>query len=83
MRVVHIHLEDGVKTAIMGEPARLYTPYVMIDYPVCLRKMPNGDVTRYVKDIPGYPLKKAVRHYKRIGRQNEITKGAKKLLAQA
>ena len=83
MRVVHIHLDDGIKTAIMGEPGRVWTQYVMIDYPVCLRKIANGDVKRYVRDIPGYPLKKALRHYNRIGRHNDITRGAKQFLRNA
>jgi len=82
MRVARIHSKDGgVQTAIIGDPGRIWTPYVMIDFPVRLRKIRNTD-TRYVKDMD-YPLKKAVRHYLRIGRDKGITNGAKKFLRSA
>lgn len=81
MRVVHIHTPHGVKTAIMGEPGRVWTPYVMIEYPVRLFKIRNTD-KRYIKDMD-YPLRKAVRHYLRIGREKGITKGAKRFLREA
>ena len=80
MKIVHLHTENyGIKLAVLGEPGRLYTPYVLIDYPVCLRKMANGSVARYTRDAD-YPLKKGIRSFLRIGKRNGITKGATKLL---
>lgn len=79
MNIVHLHTEQGVKCVVLGEPGRLYTQYVLIDYPVRLRRIANGDIARYTRDA-GYPLKKGLRSFLRIGRKNGITKGAAKLL---
>ena len=82
MKVVWIHTEEGSQTAIMGEPSRLYTKYVMVEFPIRLRRMPNGNVAKYTKDMD-YPLKKACRGYLRIGRQHGISKGARKFIQSA
>lgn len=89
MRVVQIqHRTAGIKfteqftTAILGEPGRIYTPYVIVEFPVRLRRIPNGDVERYTRDID-YPLKKACRSFLGVGRRHGITKGARNFIKGA
>ena len=82
MKVVWIHTEEGSQTAILGEPSRLYTPYVIVEFPIRLRRMPNGNVAKYTKDME-YPLKKACNRYLRIGRKHGISKGARKFIRSA
>jgi len=83
MRVVRIHANDeSFHTAVMGEPSRIFTPYVMVEFPVRLRRIANGDVASYVEDMD-YPLKKACRHLLRMGREHDISKAAKTFLKEA
>ena len=82
MRVMSLHTEHGSKTVVMGEPGRKWTPFVIIEYPVRLKRIKNADVDRYAREI-NYPAKKAVREFRRIGRKNGITKGALTLLKGA
>jgi hypothetical protein len=86
-KAVKIHTIDGVFTAVLGEPGRIYTPYVSIDFPVRKRKMANGDVERFtrplLKGIDDYPIRRICNHMLRVGRQHGITKGAKALLQEA
>ena len=82
MRVMSLHTEEGFKTVIMGESGRKWTQYVLIDYPVRVRKIKNADVERYARELK-YPLKKACNEFKRFGRTAGITKGAKVMLKRA
>lgn len=82
MRVVWMHTDEGSQTAILGDPGRKWTPFVMIEFPVRLRRIKNADVGRYTKELE-YPLKKACRAYLKIGRKHGITKGAKTLIRKA
>lgn len=86
MRVVRIAHVDGYtqqfQIAVLGDPGRIYTPYVTTEFPVRLRRIANGDVKKYTKDID-YPLKKACTALKRVGSKQGITKGAKQLLSRA
>jgi len=89
MKVVTIqHRDGGVRfskqfcTAILGKPGRVYTPYVIIEFPIRLRRIANGDVTRYTKDMD-YPLKKACSRFMGVGRRHGMTKGARKLIKAA
>ena len=82
MRVMSLHTEEGFKTVVMGDPGRIWTKYVIIDYPVRLQRIRNCDVGRYGSDL-NYPLKKACRLFLKFGRDADITKGAKTLLKGA
>lgn len=87
-RVVRVSTTEGCFTAVMGEPGRIYTPYVCLEGKVVSRhRMPNGDVARYATDLmkgtKPYPLKRAINHMLRVGRTRGITKGAKTLLREA
>lgn len=83
MRIVRLKTEEGTCTAIMGEPMRIYTAYVLVELPrIRLRRMPNGDVAKYTTDIT-YPLKKACRRYLSFGKQHDITKSARTFLRGA
>ena len=89
MQVVRIRNDEGSFSAILGEPSRLYTPYVMIDFPVRKRRMANGDVKRCTTQLTlgrthkDYPLGRAVRHMLRVGRKHGITKSARLFLREA
>jgi len=87
MRVVSLRMEDGTHTVIMGDAGRKYTPFVMLDYPVKLKKIGNRDAEKFSRDT-GYPLKKAVRKFlsfgnKKLDGKRNITKGAKRFLKEA
>jgi hypothetical protein len=82
MKVVWIHTEEGGRTAIVGEPARIYTPYVMVEFPIRLRRMPNADVAKYCTDMD-YPIKRACNRYLKIGRKQGISRGARKFIKGA
>lgn len=89
MRVVKIqHRTGGLRfteqfcTAILGDPGRVYTPYVIVEFPVRLRRIANGDIKKYTRDLD-YPLKKACSRFMGIGRRHGMTKGARKLIKRA
>ena len=86
-RAVRVHTDEGHFSAVLGEPGRIYTPFVMVEFPVRKRKIANGDIERHtkplLKGIDDYPVKKIANHLLRIGRQHGITKGARKLLQEA
>jgi len=88
MQVVRVHNDEGHFSAVLGKPGRIYTPYVCLaGFPVRKRKMANGSVKLHTSPLTyrnkPYPLKKAVNHMLRVGRQCGITGGAKKLLKEA
>lgn len=74
--------EDGTHAALIGEAARIYTPVVYIDTPIKVRKIPNGDVARYTRDIKSRGPKPAARVMLKAGKSLGITKGAKKFLRE-
>ncbi len=83
MRIVRLRTEDEITTAILGEPGRIYTPYVIIELPIIRkRRMPNGDVALYATDID-YPMKKACRRYLSFGHNHSITKSARTFIRGA
>lgn len=94
MQVMRIKVDDGVGAfvGIVGKPGRIYTPYVRIDAHgtgswIIRRMMANGDIAAFASTLmrgdKPYPLKRAVNHLLRIGREHGITKTAKKLLMEA
>jgi len=87
MKVARVHTDEGFFTAVLGEPGRKFTPFVMIDFPVRKRQMLNVDVDKHAPQLmlgkKDYPVKRAARHMLRIGRAQGITKGAKVLLREA
>lgn len=90
MRIVRVANDEGSFSAVLGKPGRVWTPYVCLaSYPVRKRRMANGDVKLFCSELTlgrtkkAYPLKRAVRHMLRVGRQYGITGGAKKLLREA
>jgi hypothetical protein len=66
----------------MGKPGRKLTPYVVIEFPIKLRKMANEEVDRYTSELSG-SVKKAASSYRQIGRRHGITKGARAFLRGA
>lgn len=83
MRIVKLRTSEGITTAILGKPGRIYTPFVMIELPIIRkRQMPNGNVALYATDIE-YPLKKACRRYLSFGRKHSITGSARKFIQGA
>jgi hypothetical protein len=92
MRAVNLRDNDGGFCAILGNPGRIYTPYVRMESNTAgpfirKRSMPNGDIalhsTPLMKGIDPYPIKRACNHMLRVGRTLGITKGARKLLQAA
>ena len=76
--------DTGEVTAILGTPGRIYTPVVWIDSPIRVHKIPNGEVTRYCRDIPNPPpLKRAANRMLKAGKALGITKAAKTFLRAA
>ena len=84
--------DDGGFTAVLGNPGRIYTPYVRMQTNssgpfIKKRKIANGDVDHYcsplLKGIDPYPIRKICNHMLRVGRMHGITKAAKKLLQEA
>lgn len=82
MRLIHYKTRMGGRMAVAGEPGRIYTQLVYIDSPMRLKKVPNGNVQRYGRDVDA-PLKKACRTMLSAGKRLGITKGAKKHLRAA
>ena len=92
MQAMMIKSDSGSFTAVVGKPGRIYTPFVRMDSSgsgpfIIKRQMANGDMGLYAKQllkgIDPYPLKKAINHMLRIGRENGITKAAKTFLMEA
>ena len=92
MRAVNMKADNGGFTAILGNPGRIYTPFVRMESNstgpfVKKRRIANGDVELFtsplMKGIDPYPIRKACNHMLRVGRKHGITKGAKKLLQEA
>jgi hypothetical protein len=86
MKAVTIFTEDGQCAAVLGEAGRIYTPYVMVEFPIRKRRIFNVDVPKYTRPLfigkgnDPYPMKRIVRHLRRIGKHHGITKGATQLL---
>lgn len=96
MQTVRLHTPDGMTTALLGKPGRVYTPFVRIDSPssgpfIRLYKIANGDVPLFTvplhighgKNWRPYPITRMANHMLRVGRANGITKGARTLLNKA
>ena len=89
MKAVTIFTEDGQCAAVLGEPGRIYTPYVIVEFPIRKQRIPNGDVESYTRPLfigkgnGPYPLKRIIRHLLRIGKKHGITKAAKAFLKEA
>ncbi len=89
MKAVTIFTADGQYAAVLGDAGRIYTPYVIVAFPVRKEKIANGDVESYTRPLfigkanNPYPLKRICNHMLRIGRKHRITKGAKKFLQEA
>ncbi len=79
--VIHYRTDEGSVTAIIGTAGRIYTQLVCIDSPIRLFSIPNGDIEKYRREVPGgYPVKRAARLMLKAGRKLSITRGAKKFL---
>jgi len=91
MKAVHLHTEHGVKACLLGDPGRLYTPYVSINFPIRKHRIANGDVERFTKPLTighgkrqrPYPLIRIANHMLRVGRAHGITKAARLLVMKA
>lgn len=89
MQAVKIRIEEGQFAAVLGKPGRMYTPFVMVEFPVRKRRIANIDVEKYTRPLfkgkgnDPYPIKRAANHMLRIGRKHGITKGARDLLNAA
>ncbi len=92
MRVVRFNDTDGFFTAIVGKPGRIYTAMIRLDSPtagphVIRRQVANGDVESFssplMKGDKPYPIKRAINHMLRIGRERGITGEAKSFLLKA
>ena len=88
MKAVKLRTEHGVRACLLGDPGRLYTSYVTIDFPIRKHRIANGDVDRFTRPLTighkkrerPYPVTKLVNHLIRIGRAHGITKGARRLV---
>ncbi len=86
MKPVTMFTVDGQCAAVLGDPGRIYTPYVIVEFPIRKRKIPNGDVESYTRPLfigkgnDLYPMKRIIRHLRRIGKKHGITKGAARFL---
>ncbi len=94
MRAVNMKADAGSFTAILGNPGRIYTPFVRMESNstgpfIKMRKIANGDVELYTSPLlkgnllDPYPIRKACNHMLRVGRKHGITNGARKLLQEA
>lgn len=86
--VVRIHNGSGFHVAVLGEPGRVWTPYVTIEgYPLRRRRIRNTKLAKACRPLQlkgkPYPLKRAARHMIRVGKSAGATKGAIKLLREA
>ena len=86
--VVRIHNGTGFFVAVMGQPGRVWTPYVTLEgFPVRRRRIRNVKVAKAtrpcMKGKNPYPLKRAANQMLRVGRQQGITKSARRLLMEA
>ncbi|MCH7502574.1 MAG: hypothetical protein IIA10_04390 [Proteobacteria bacterium] len=79
-RAVHYHSDEGVHCAVLGRPGRKFTPMVLIDYPVRLRKIPNAEAVRYSRDIDGTTVQTVAQKMLAAGERMGINKSARKLL---
>jgi len=93
VKAMQIRSDEGVFTAVVGNPGRIYTPFVRVDGAgksgpfIVKRQLANGDMELYASPLmkadKPYPLKRAINHMLRIGRANGITKAAKTFLMEA
>lgn len=74
--------ENGARSALIGEAARIYTPVVYIDSPIKVHRIPNGDIARYSGECAGKRQKPsmAARKMLKAGKRLGITNSAKKFL---
>lgn len=86
-RAVRLHTGTGFVCAVLGEPGRKWTPYVSFGFPIRKRKIANSQIERYSKPLmkgkSPYPLKTACNKLLTMGKNGNITKGARQLLNDA
>lgn len=78
MKVQVLH-EDSGHRVVIAKTGRKYISCVVIDFPVRVVKVNKN---ARLRDID-YPLRKAVKKLKAIGKQHGITKGAATILKEA
>lgn len=81
MQVCKYRTDQGVFTALVGEPGRKLIPVVTIDHPIRVRKVPMTE-QKYMVPLE-YPVKKAVRGFLKAGKALGMTKSARTFLKGA
>lgn len=78
--------DEGVKVAFIKTGAPKWMPVLVMDGPLRVRKVPTEE-QRYMTDLTKkgkpYPVKTAVRLFRRFGKAHGISKGAKQFLKEA
>jgi len=95
-RVVFWHSDDGQRIALLTSETDKYTNLVLLmeGYGVVLRRVPNVTHTKAGRILKirlrpamigggDYPVRRARAHYRRMGRDWGITKGAEEALKEA
>ena len=85
-KVVTWRSNEGVRSALLVNEGRKFISLIPVDLPVRIKKVPLTE-TKYMRDSEYkgklYPLKRAVRILKRMGKEGGITKSASKALKEA
>ena len=85
-KVIRWRSDGGVRTALVVNEGRKFVSLIPADFPVRVRKVPLVESKDFIdveyKGKP-YPLKRAVRILKRMGKTGGITKSASKALKEA
>ena len=85
-KIIRWRGDGGVRTALVVNEGRKFVTVIPADFPVRIRKIPLVETKNFVdveyKGKP-YPLKRAVRILKRMGKTGGITKAANKALKEA
>lgn len=85
-RVVRVHDGKRFLCAVLGKRGRLYTQYVSFGFPIKKGRLANriaDDAPDLNKGKHRYPVKQACNKLLKMGRNGNITKGARELLNEA
>ena len=85
VQLQHYRTDHGVKTVLVGEPARKYTPVLFIEGTgLTVRKVDNSEA-RYMFDCPTRckSIGGLIRSYRKVGRTLGATKAAREFLRGA
>lgn len=85
-KVVKWRSNEGVRSALLVNEGHKFVSLIPVDFPVRIRKVPLVE-TRHMSECEykgkPYPVKRAVKVLKRMGKAYGITKAASKALGAA